>query len=479
MSENIGLNLDAASPCNRTQLRPGKMSIGIEGTFEPFSRRDTLSATRHFESGRLAADLDLVKQLGVDEFRYPIPWHRVEGREGMYDWREVDRSVAEAGSRGLTLIADPLHHTSYPAWLRDGFLNEQFVARYVKFVRAFATRHREVTVYAPFNEPTCTLDFSGHRGFWHPYCRGDYTYALMLRNTARAFAEIVHFLRAENTKTYILQVDTFEHHAALDVGSQKRATFLNERRFLFDELLLGRVDRDHPLYRYLRRHGFPAKDLAWHLANPISIDERGGNYYPLNEEQLRRGLTHRAPSLEPRGFAEVARDYAARLPCPLSLTETNIQGTVRDRISWLKYMLEQSEKLIASGIPLRRFAWYPLFDCCGWNSLLQGPRWKRDPQGIFSCDRGWSRQSTELSALYASLSAGKTSADIPAYRFASRHDRTLRGLLTQMKWDWIDQSSPCDRAVGESEHDRVADWTGQGAGRSRRPCSVASSKLGG
>ena len=67
------------------------------------------------------------------------------------------------------------------------------------------------------------------------------------------------------------------------------------------------------------------------------------------------------------------------------MTETNIQGTVRDRISWLKYMLNQCEKLQSEGVPLRRFGWYPLFDCAGWSSLLQGKRWKRDPQGIFTC----------------------------------------------------------------------------------------------
>ena len=393
--------------------------------------------SRHYEQDRWRRDFELVRRLGVVDVRYPIPWQRVEAVENRYDWRQLDPIVRAAREEfGLNLIADPLHHTSYPAWLRAGFLDARFQRRYVEFVKRVAERYPSLRMFTPFNEPTCTLDFCGFRGFWHPYAQGDQTYVMMLRNTARAYAEIVHGLRSARPDVYVLHVDTFEHHAAVDAQSERRASFLNERRFVFEELVLGRVDRGHAMYAYLRRHGYPREDLEWHLAHPIRIDERGGNYYPLNEEQLLRGRTHQAPSLQPRGFAEVASDYARRLPHPLSLTETNIQGSVRDRISWLKYVATEAEKLMLGGVPLRRFGWYPLFDCAGWNSLLQGRRWKRDPQGIVSCGRSWERCWTELSDVYAGLAAGQRACEIPAYRFQPVHDCTLHGLLPQMNWDW-------------------------------------------
>jgi len=260
-----------------------------------------------------------------------------------------------------------------------------------------------------------------------------------LRNPQRPFR-----FRSVRSDAYILHVDTFERHAALDRESEERTRFLNERRFLFEELLIGRVDELHPLRGYLLRHGFPPDDLAWHLAHPVHIDERGGNYYPLSEEELLHGATYAAPSRNPVGLARLVHEYSARLPYPLSLTETNIQGTARDRISWLKYMLEQAEQLAENGLVLRRFAWYPLFDCAGWNSLLQGKRWKRDPQGIFHCDGGWERQPTEFSEIYAAITAGMRSTDIPAYAFTERHDHVLGPLKQQMNWTWIDQTTTPD-----------------------------------
>lgn len=415
-----------------------RFSVGIEGTLEPASGRDTLVSTGHFRGKRWAQDLGLVRQLGLDEVRYPIRWHDVERERGTLDWRRLDPVLACArDEHGLSVIADPLHHTSYPRWLRGGFLDPDFPALYTRFVAAFVERYPFVTTFTPFNEPTCTLDFCGARGFWHPHAAGDRSYVTMLRHSARATAQAVHAIRAARDGAFVLHVDTFERHAALDAASEPRARFLNERRFVFDELLAGTIDEHHPLRDYLLRNGFSQADLDWHREHPAPPDERGGNYYPLNEEELLNGGTHAAPSRHPVGLGAVVREYAERLPTPLSLTETNVQGTVRDRISWLKYVLEEVERLAAEGISLRRFAWYPLFDCCGWASLLQAERWSRDPQGLFSCDRRWNRHETELSRLYAAVAAGLTPSAIPPYRLTPRCARLLSPLMERVRWEWV------------------------------------------
>jgi len=249
----------------------------------------------------------------------------------------------------------------------------------------------------------------------------------------------VHALRGLNPDVYILHIDTFERHAALDSESAARVSFLNQRRFLFEELISGKLIPEHPLYPYLLENGFPEEHLEWHLMQPVQIDERGGNYYPLSEEALLCGRTHQAPSESPVGFAGVVREYAHRLSYPLSLTETNIQGTVRDRISWLKYMCEQAEALEVARIALRSFSWYPLFDCAGWNCLLQHKRWRRDPQGIVSCGKNWKREPTELTKVYGNIARGTASRDVPAYLFTPQHEKTLTGFRRQMNWNWSKQ----------------------------------------
>jgi hypothetical protein len=416
-----------------------RFGAGVEGTFEPKSGRDTLKITRHFSEERYREDFRLAAELGLRELRYPMPWHVVERTRGHYDWTTLDAILQAADQYPeISIIADPMHHTSFPRWLEGGFLNSEFPDAYVRFVSELTRRYSFETL-TPFNEPTCTLDFCGYRGFWYPYTSGDRSYVTVVRHAARATAGAIHAFRQIRATGSVLHVDTFQRHAALDTESEKLAHHLNERRFLFEELLIGRVDRHHPLYRYLIENGFPLSDLEWHHRNPVVIDERGGNYYPLNEEELLNGRTAFAPSRHPVGLAGVVKEYADRLPYPLGLTETNIQGTPYDRISWLKYVLSEVEKSNAAGLRLHRFSWYPLFDCAGWNSLLQGARWKRDPQGIYSCDRSWNRCATPFTEIYRSVVSGMRAAEIPAYRFTARHAATLGPLQQQIKWDWIPQ----------------------------------------
>lgn len=414
--------------------RADVVGIGIEGTVAPHCLRDTLEVTGHYE--RLEENLGLINTLGVREFRYPIPWHRIERVKGARVWDEMDRVMEFVEAQGLTLIADTLHHNPPPRF-DNSFLNAELVEEYPDFVEEFALRYPQVETFVPFNEPTATLDFCACRKWWYPYLSCERSYVKMLRNSARAASEAIHRLRAIRP-VFILHVDTAEHHAGLDPQSVERANFLNHRRFLFDELLMGRVDEYHPLYTYLVMQGFDRNELAWFVSNAVRLDARGVNYYKLNEEELEGGLTKNAPSLHPRGFASVAYDYYERLGLPLRMTETNIQGFIEDRVSWLKYMRSQYE-LLRTMLPkgaLLGFDWYPLFDCKGWYSLLQADEWPWDPQGIFWCDVNGERRSSELSHWYSHLASGGSAADIPAYTFHNRLQRELQGFMPQMQWDW-------------------------------------------
>jgi hypothetical protein len=44
-------------------------------------------------------------------------------------------------------IVDPLHHTSFPDWLEDGFANRDFPFLYCRFMREFAERYPWVRQY--------------------------------------------------------------------------------------------------------------------------------------------------------------------------------------------------------------------------------------------------------------------------------------------------------------------------------------------
>ena len=210
-------------------------------------------------------------------------------------------------------------------------------------------------------------------------------------------------------------------------------------RFCVLDLILGRVDRDHPLHGFLARFGMGERDIAWFKEHPARVDVLGLDYYSHSEiawTKHGRATTHPVA-----GFASVALDYAERYRRPVMLSETNLRGTVGDRIGWLRFMVEQSailqEKLKALGLSFEGFCWYPYIDSTDWDSLVREARRAIDPQGIYWLEprstgsRPSCRRSTPP---WPAERWGRR--DIPARPFedAVLDGRGVRNFLPLMDW---------------------------------------------
>ena len=408
---------------------------GFESTYMPEHKLDVLETSGHLHFFR--EDLKLVHDSGVRTVRYPVPWHRIEPEPGRYDWQWMDVAMNALGEFGLDPIVDPMHLTSYPAWLRRGFDDPEFPRTYSTFVRAFARRYPWVKKYTPFNEPFTTAFFCAHEGIWTPYAKKPETFVAMAVNLSKAICEVTATLDEELPGAQIVHVDTCEAHSALDPESVGFAAQLNERRFLVLDLILGRIDDRHPLYPYLKRHGLRDEDLAWFAQHPARIDILGLDYYQFSEQQFHQSGPV-LPGGEPVGFAAVAMQYIQRYNLPIMLSETNTRGHAEDRISWLKYMVEQCERLVQSGVDFRGFCWFPFIDSLDWDSLLCRADRHIDPVGIYWLDEAGERHPSELSYWYGALARGEaTSASLPCYRFREPLASQLAAFLPQMQhWEW-------------------------------------------
>lgn len=417
---------------------------GFESTHIFGSGKDVLELTKHTDF--VEDDLKLAKSCGLKLMRYSAPWHKIERDPGVYDWRWMDRAMNCMRDLGIAPILDPLHHTSFPEWLKDGFANPQFSRLYLKFCTALAERYPWARHYTVVNEPFVTTWFCGHEGCWYPFYRGAENFVPMLLNVVEAINSVSRMLVSTLPDVCLIHVDAAEKHRATDSESAAHAEFGNNMRFLVQDLVLGQVDRQHALYDYLRAGGASRKRLEWFRRNPGRIDVIGLDYYSHCElEWCVEGRIY--PNRTPEGLVPTALEYAERFRLPVMLSETNIRGYVHDRISWLKFMVEQCEeietKLNRQGISFEGFCWYPFIDSTDWCSLVKEANGNVDPQGIFYLDCNHRRRASELSEIFASLARGEiTSKDIPAYRFQSPVNEQLSGFLPMMEhWQWREPGS--------------------------------------
>jgi beta-glucosidase/6-phospho-beta-glucosidase/beta-galactosidase len=422
-------------------LLPFPLLTGFESTYIHGTGKDVLDGTNHISRWR--HDLQLAKASGIKTLRYPVPWHRIEREPGKFDWRWMDAVLAYIAESGLDPIVDPIHHTSFPDWIGGGFAHPRFPDFYQRFVEEFARRYPWVKKYTLFNEPFVTTLFCGNEGIWYPGVRHPRMFIRMTASVGRAICQTAEAVSRLVPDVEFIHIDTCEHHTALSARGRERAAFYNERRFLFHDLILGRIGQGHPLYRYLTNNGMSRSELRWFRSHAARIDVLGLDYYAHSEQQHHVRET-RFHSTSPRGFAEVAGDYVERYGLPVMLSETNLRGFVSDRQSWMKHMLEESEKLAARA-DFRGFCWFPLVDSTDWDSLVCEAQDKVDPVGVYWLDsERWTRHGSELSECFGRLARGEmTAGEVPAYLFQSPWDGNLAGYLPFMEhWHWQEPLLP-------------------------------------
>jgi dTDP-4-dehydrorhamnose reductase len=371
---------------------------GFESTYMPGVGTDVLAGTRHNE--RFLYDFGLVQALGIRTIRYPASWNYVERAPGQFDWDLLDRKLEALQAHGIAPILDLVHHTALPdAVFRDGFADPDFAPRLAEFAGLCAERYPWVTRYTLFNEPYLTTQFCGEFGIWFPHHTGARSFVTMLMTVCRGIALAAEVLRTLVPGVQCVHPDTCEQHRPLDPaneGAAEAAKRANARRFLVDDLLLGRIGADHGFYTYLIDNGAGEEALAWFRGRASPIDVRGLDYYRQSEWEYVTATEKRWAETRV-GFKAVAEDYVAHLGLPIMLSETNYFGTPAERLLWLNAMLEEYEALATAHPDVRGFCWFPFISSTDFQHMLLQNRNDLDPVGIYDLgpDR-WDRMPTDL-----------------------------------------------------------------------------------
>jgi len=406
----------------------------FESVFQPAFDVDNMELTGHDE--RWASDLELLHLSGVRQLRYPVRWHRVEARPGTFDWSRTDEVLGWLADHDMAVIADLVHHTSYPRWL-TGFTDRAFRPAYLRFVEAFALRYPHIGGYTLFNEPFTTFQLCGHEGIWPPHLTGVAGFAAVARAVLPAVAEASRMCRELLPDARHVYVDACERHTGDGPVGAARAALANDRRFVVLDAFLGRhLDERRPFVRALQAAG--ADDL-FDLV-PGHVDVLGLDYYAHCQWDYSgpsgKGAMH---SPRPAPLASLILEYADRYQLPVMLAETNVRGYASDRASWLKYTLEQCELATAAGVDLRGYCWFPFVDSCNWDSVLRRSEGNIDPVGVYWLDEQLDRRASCMSSAYALAASGAPVAALPAFRFREPVADWLRGWAPQMAhWEWQD-----------------------------------------
>jgi beta-glucosidase/6-phospho-beta-glucosidase/beta-galactosidase len=346
-----------------------KLAVGIEDTFIPqvspgLRSLDEYELTGHYGSWR--EDLDLAASTGAAMIRYGIPWYRVNPTPEEWDWSWTDRALEHLLSLGLTPIVDLMHY-GCPLWLEHEFANPDYPQRVADYAARFAERYGdEIRFYTPMNEPLLNAMYCGEDGRWPPYLTGDGGFVTLVGQLARGIVETQRAVKDTIPDSVSVQVEaTFRYVGGPE--HEGRIAILEERSWIFYDLLFGRVGENHRLYEYLAGNGFSDQDFAYFEEHPTEPDILGINYYPhMTTTEFLSGGGGRNVWSGTEGIEDLVRGFHARYGKPIFWTETSLAGAVQGRLEWLRDSIDLVHRLRNEGLPIVGYTWWPLFSLVDW-----------------------------------------------------------------------------------------------------------------
>jgi len=369
---------------------------GIESTVNRVGDRyfDQLRRGGHWER---IQDLDLIAALGIKALRYPVLWELTapDGVEKA-DWTWPDARLARLRELGVRPIVGLLHHGSGPRHtsLVDPAMPEQ-LARYA---RAVAERYPWVEDFTPVNEPLTTARFSGMYGHWYPHGKDHSTFARALVEQCRAVVLAMRAIREVTPGARLIQTeDMGRTYSTPHLAYQ--AEFENHRRWLSLDLLCGRLNPKHPLWKHLLEWGIRERELKAFLDDPMPPDVVGMNYYITSDRLLDERMTHypdwshggnhrdryadvHIAGVWPdavTGHRAILASAWERYRLPVAFTEVHLGCTREDQLRWLDEAWEACCSLRAEGADVRALTVWSLLGAYDWNTLVTAERGFYEP----------------------------------------------------------------------------------------------------
>lgn len=391
---------------------------GIECTINRVGDKffDQLLYSNHYTR---ESDIKLIADLNIKKIRYPILWEKHQPTfTTEIDWQWTAQRLQLLKEHNIDVIAGLIHHGSGPAF--TDLLDDYFPELLAQYAQKVAETFPWIEYYTPVNEPLTTARFSGLYGLWFPHKTSDKEFVKILLNELKAVVLSMAEIRKINPKAKLVQTEDLGKVYSTE-KLRYQAKFENERRWLTYDILCGKFDETHKLWKYFKRLGIPAKDLHFFLENTCTPDIFGFNHYVTSERYLDENLdkypknTHggngrhcyadieaaRIEIDEETGIQVLLQEAWDRYKKPMAITEVHLHCHREEQLRWFKYVWNACVESYKNGIDVRGITAWALFGSYGWNKLLTESRGLYEP-GVFDL-RGGEPRPTALAKFIKQL----------------------------------------------------------------------------
>ncbi len=329
-------------------------------------------------------DLKLLRELGVNAYRFSLEWSRIQPRMDTWDEEAIAhyQEIIDILRRDNIEPMVTLHHFTHPRWFmeRRPWHRPESIEQFLRFTEMMVSTLKGVRFWITFNEPYVILLGGYLEGCTPPGMKNAPRSLFALKNIftchGKAY-DIIHRYVPDAQVSVAHNMSVFapwNKWNPLDRLLKKTANYFYNHSII-NAFQTGIFIVKFPFSRPVEIE-VPIKD---------KIDFFGVNYYtrihlrfnPFKKMgvELRHvdidghGLTNIGWEVHPRGLAKVLR-YASRLNLPLIITENGIATHDTEmKVKYMKQHVDVIERCLKEGLDVRGYFYWTLIDNYEW---LQG-----------------------------------------------------------------------------------------------------------
>ncbi|MDA9992019.1 family 1 glycosylhydrolase, partial [Candidatus Marinimicrobia bacterium] len=328
-------------------------------------------------------DISLMKELGVNAYRFSVEWSKIVPKEGLIDENALDhyRDVCIALiDSGLTPVVT-LHHFTNPIWFEKlgGFEKEENIDHFIEFSEIVFNHLSDIVKYwCTINEPAVYVSQGYFYGVFPPGKTDPKLAGIVMRNLLFTHIKTFHHLKGlENGEIAqiglvknITQFDPLRRWHLLDWYFSKilndiftKSTidlFLNGK---FNFYLPGMVNISDSNSNAIGSADFIGLNYysRWHVKGHLSPTS------PFTFEKRKQDIQTDMPySIYPEGFYKALNDIS-KLNIPIIVTENGIADDKDDRReTFINRYLYALNKSINGGMDIQGYFYWSLMDNFEW-----------------------------------------------------------------------------------------------------------------
>ncbi len=365
--------------------------------------------TNHYNLYR--EDLNLLKELGVNAYRFSLEWSRIQPKENTWNGDAIAhyQEIIDILNNNNIEPMVTLHHFTHPLWFikKYPWHQDASVEKFLNYVERTLSAIKGVRYWVTFNEPYILLLGGYLEGCMPPGMKNvdlaikalknilishGMAYGIIHSKIPDAMVSMAHNMAALAPWRRWNPLDRliagaakyFYNHSLLDafISGELRLKFPFKKAIIIPVPIKGKLDFFGVNY-YTRVHMRfnPLKKLG------VELRHRDIEGY---------GLSDMGWEIYPHGLQKVLR-YASKLKVPLIITENGIAThNAEKKIRFISEHVEVLERCIKRGIDVRGYFYWSLIDNYEW---LQG----LDARfGLYRVDFNTLRRSPTAAAIYYS-----------------------------------------------------------------------------